>query len=243
MLSSYPIDYMLVQATLAVVSLYAQFGATIPDESRSPMAIRPSLQDTCRLGLRGEAWVGKVTVKGGSIEIRDQNGAGILAVSGSLRYHFANGRYDDQVFRHQSVGFPSQAIRLTPQEAQFGSGLMSPTKIEGRILGVYFGNGEVCGETGQALKSKHDHSVESVRKDAAEATGVAEALPRGGFEDALKNGLLKDGPYARASTANSNAMLRANLIGKDGKLVGEYKQWLKRWQDSLRPAKLAHQKR
>lgn len=234
---------MLVPAFLAVVSLNAQFGARVPDESRAPMAIRAGTGDHCNLSIKGNAWVGRSTVKGGLIEIRDLTGSGILAASGVLRYHFGGGRYFDQAWRHQTVGFPTVAAKLTPGEALFEGGLVSPIRVEGRVLGVYFADGDVCGETGATIKARHDRSIESARKDADEAIGVANALPPKLFAEALENGLLNGGPYARETIDASNAMLRSNLLGPDGKLIGEYKQFLKRWQDSLKPATPARPKR
>ena len=68
---------MLVPAFWLVVSLQAQFGVRVPDESRSPMAIRPSSSNSCKLSVGGEAWVGKATVKGGAINVHDLTGAGV----------------------------------------------------------------------------------------------------------------------------------------------------------------------
>ncbi|MBM3763362.1 MAG: hypothetical protein FJW36_24380 [Acidobacteria bacterium] len=135
------------------------------------------------------------------------------------------------------------SFRVTPEEAQFDAGLLSPVKIEGRVLGVYFGDEEICGETGASIKSRHSRITEMMRKDSEEALGVANALPQKLFQEAVKNGLLDAGPYARESIASTNALLKAKLIGADGKLIGEYKQWLKMWHDSLKPATSARPKR
>lgn len=237
MIPFYPKKYMLVPAFLAVVSLHAQFGGPVPDESRAPMSIRPvTAAQNCKLSIGGSAWVGRSTVKGGGIEVRDLSGVGLQAASGVLRFVFANGRYYDHLWKHQTVGFPVTSLRVTPKEGQFDGGLVVPMRIEGRVLGVYFANGEVCGEMGATVKMRHQQSIESARKDVQEAIGVANALPAKLFESAVKDGLLNGGPYARETVEVSNAMLKANLLGSDGKLIGEYKQWLKRWQDSLKPA-------
>jgi len=160
-----------------------------------------------------------------------------------LRFIFANGRYSDHTLRYQSSGTPAVSFRVTPEEAQFDAGLLSPVKIEGRVLGVYFGDEEICGETGASIKSRHSRITEMMRKDSEEALGVANALPQKLFQEAVKNGLLDAGPYARESIASTNALLKAKLIGADGKLIGEYKQWLKMWHDSLKPATPVRPKR
>ena len=227
---------MPVVLFLPVVSLYSQLGVGIPDESRSPMAVRTQTTANCKLAISGEAWVGRQTIKGGSIEVRDLSGSGITAVSGVLRFQFANGRYQDQVWRHETVGFPAANIKIAPKEMQFTSGLTSPMRIEGRVLGVYFASGETCGETGQAVKERFTKTSEDVRKDADEVMGIASALPAKEFYEKVRSGVLPEGPYARASVVPSNSMLRARLLGPDGKLIAEYKEWIKRWQDSLRPA-------
>ena len=205
------------------------------------MAIRTQTTANCKLAISGEAWVGRQTIKGGSIEVRDLSGSGITAVSGVLRFKFANGRYQDQVWRHETVGFPAANIKIAPEEMQFTSGLTSPTRIEGRVLGVYFASGEICGETGQAVKVRFTKTSEDVRKDADEVMGIASALPAKVFYERVRSGVLAEGPYARASVVPSNSMLRARLIGPDGKLIAEYKEWIKRWQDSLKPAKQSRQ--
>lgn len=216
-------------------------GVGIPDESRSPMAIRTQIASNCKLAISGEAWVGRQTIKGGSIQVRDLSGSGIAAVSGVLRFQFSNGRYQDQVWRHETVGFPAANIKITPEEMQFTSGLTSPTRIEGRVLGVYFANGEACGETGQAVKARFTRTSEDAQKDADEVMGIASRLPAAAFYERVRIGVLSEGPYARASAAPSNSLLRARLIGADGKLVAEYKEWIRRWKDSFKPAKQARQ--
>lgn len=234
---------MLFKALLFVLPLSAQFGPHVPDESRSPMSIRPQVTKNCNLAVGGEAWVGRASMKGGSIQVRDLSGTGILSATGLLRVHFANGRYFDYVWRHTSSGFPASSMKITPEETLFAGGLVVPTRIEGIVLGVYFGNGETCGETGANLKEKFQKSIQNVRLDTEQAIGIANSLTPALFETAVRNGLLPSGPYQRDSVASSNSMLRAKLLGPDGKLLPEYKQWLKRWHDSLKPAKQVPQTR
>ncbi len=210
----------------------------MPDESRAPMAIRPPATKNCNLAIGGAAQVGRVSVKGGSIEVRDLSGSGILAATGTLRFQFANGRYFDYVWRHTSSGMAIRSMKITPEETLLG-GLVAPSRIDSTVLGVYFADGEVCGETGAYLKEKFQKNLQSVRLDAEQALGVANALPPKLFAEALRNGLLEAGPYQRESIASSNEMLRGQLLGPGGKLVPEYKEWIKRWQDSLKPAKPA----
>jgi hypothetical protein len=207
------------------------------------MAIRAQAKPPCPISVGGDAWVGKQSVKGGSIAVKDLSGTGILSLKGVLRFYFAGGRYNDITFRHEALGIPAAALKIVPTESVFEGGLVNPTRVEGLLLGGYLTDGTVCGEIGQSLKEKHQRSSEAAKKDAEEAIGVANALPRPLFEEAVKNGLLTVGPYARESTEASNNLLKSNLIGADGKLIVEYKQWLKRWQDALKPAKPALQKR
>ena len=228
---------MFVVPFLPVVFLYSQVGIGIPEESRSPMSIRTQISDNCKLAISGQAWVGRQTIKGGIIQVRDLSGSGIKAVSGVLRIQFANGRYQDQVWRHETLGFPALTIKIPPEEMQFSSGLVLPTRIDGKVLGVYFANGETCGETGHAVKERFTRTIEELRKDADEVMAIANAVPAKVFLERVRSGVLVEGPYARASAGPSNAMLRGNLISTDGKLVLEYKDWIKRWQDSLRPAR------
>ena len=183
--------------------------------------------------------MGRVSMKGGSIEVRDLSGSGILAVTGTLRFQFANGRYFDYVWRYTTAGFPARSMKITPEETLFAGGLVAPNRIDSTVLGVYFADGAVCGETGAYLKEKFHKNIENVRLDAEKAIGAANALSPKHFEEAVRNGLLATGPYQRESIASSNAMLKSQLLGPDGKLLLEYKEWLKRWQDSLKPAKPA----
>jgi hypothetical protein len=156
-----------------------------------------------------------------------------------LRFQFANGRFQDQTWRHETVGFPAANIKLTPEAMRFTPGLTSPRQIEGRVLGVHFANGETCGEAGQAVKDRYTRTIEEFRKDSDEVAGIASALPAPLFLELLRKGVLPEGPYARSSIVATNSMLRAKLIGPDGKLIGEYKEWIKRWQESVKPAKSA----
>lgn len=233
---------MLVQALLFVLPISGQFGPRVPDESRAPMAIRPPASKNCNLAISGEAHVGRVSVKGGSIEVRDLTGGGILSVSGTLRFQFANGRYFDYVWRNSTGGLSARSMKITPTETLFAGGLVAPTRIDATVLGVYFADGEVCGETGVYLKEKFQKNLESMRLDAEQALGVANAIPPKLFEEALKTGLLSTGPYDRETVASSNALLKGQLLDAAGKLRPEYKEWLKRWQDSLKPAKPTPQK-
>jgi hypothetical protein len=239
MFNSYPIGYMLVQALLFVVPLSAQFGGRVPDETRAPMAIRSPSGKTCELAVSGNARVGRVSVKGGVIEIRDLSGIGILAVTGTLRFQFANGRYFDYIWRYSSAGLAARSMKLTPEETLFAGGLVAPNRIDSTILGVYWANGEVCGDTGAYLKEKYQKVLESTRLDAEQAIGVANALPPKLFGEAVRDGLFELGPYQRESVAASNSMLKSKLLDANGDLIPEYKEWLKRWQESLKPAKPA----
>ncbi len=230
-----PSPILLFAATLA-----AQFDARVPDESRAPMSIRTQVTGNCKLGVSGQAWVGARTMKGGAIQVRDLSGAGIVAVKGALRVRFANGRYYDSLWQHNSLGFSVSAMKLTPEETHFSGGLSAPNRIESIVLGVYFGDGEVCGELGSGLKEKHQQTMVDVRLDCEQAIALSKTLTAAQFEESVRNGLLPSGPYARASIAISNTMLRSQLLGEDGKLIGEYKEWLKRWQQATMPAKPTH---
>lgn len=231
---------MLVPAFLAVVSLQAQLTAPIPNESRSPMSIRPAATDACRLSISGSTRVGKTTVSGGSIEVRDLTGRGFHAVGGVLRFIFPNGRYEDQTWRYLTLGHPVSSTKVVPTEAKFEGGLTMPTRIEGRVLGAYLGNGEVCGETGSAVRDRYERSLESSQKDAAEAIEKANHMPARQFAEAVRSGLLKGGPYARETSDASNAMMKSNLLTSKGELIGGYKDWLKHWQEALKPARRSH---
>lgn len=228
---------MLLSVLLPSLTLFSQIGPGIPDESRSPMSIRMNAASKCSVSISGSAWVGRLTIKGGTMEVRDLSGAGIAAVSGVLRFQFSSGRYQDQNWRHDTVGFPAANIKIAPEEMQFTPGLSSPTKIESIVTGVYFANGEVCGETGQSVKDRFTRTMNDVRKDAEEVSKIAAALPAKLFYEAVRDGVLTVGPYSRSSVAATNSLLHTKLIGPDGKLIGEYKEWIKHWQDSLKPAK------
>jgi len=201
------------------------------------MAIRSPATKNCNLAISGEARVGRVSMKGGSIEVRDLSGSGILALAGILRFQFANGRYFDYVWRYTSAGLAARSMKITPEETLFAGGLVAPSRIDSSVLGVYFLDGEICGETGAYIKEKFQKNLENVRLDAEQAIGIAKTLSPKLFEEAVRNGLLTAGPYQRESIASSNALLRTQLLGPDGKLVGEYKEWLNRWQNSIKPAK------
>ena len=239
----YPIPYLLVATILLIPSLDAQFGGAVRDESRAPMALREAPGGTCKISVKGSAWVGPTTVKGGQIQIRDLTGSGIRAVSGVIRFHFGGGRYSDLQWKHQSVGSPSTSIGLTPDPMTFDAQLKNPTKAETLTLGAYFGDGSICGEIGKSVKTRFEGSIESVKKDADEAVKASNSLPPAKFAQALRDGLIAGGPYARETVSSTNSMLRSKLLGPDGSLIGEYKQWLQRWQSSLRPATLSRQKR
>lgn len=227
----------MVSSSLFLIFLLSQFGPKIPDESRSPMGIRPETKPQCKVAVTGQVWTGKSSMKGGELRIRDLSGTRLLAVSGVLRFHFPGGRYFDRMWRHQTIGNPLQNARLTPEDAAFGAGVTNPLRVEGIVLGAYFGDQSLCGETGNSTRQRYLDSLESARKDASEALGIANALPAGLFEETVRAGLLKAGPYARETTASSNALLRATLIGPNGKLIANYKQWLQNWVDSLKSAK------
>lgn len=228
---------MLHFAFMRLVSVFLQLGPGLPDESRAPLSIRTQTTSKCKVDVTGSAWVGRQTVKGGTIQVRDLSASGMLAVSGLLRFQFANGRYLDQAWRYDTVGFPATNIKLVPEEMQFTQGLTSPTRIEGIVMGVYLANGEVCGETGLVVKDRYTQTADDVRKDAEQVLSIAKTLPPKLFYEAVRNGVLPVGPYSRSSVAATNSLLHSKLIGPDGKLIGEYKEWLKRWQDSLKPAK------
>ena len=242
-LTAYPIRTMFFSFYVPILALFAQQSSSIADESRTPMSIRTQTTGNCKLAINGEAWVGRQTIKGGSIQVRDLSGSGITAVSGVLRFQFSNGRYQDQIWRYETIGFPAANIKLAPEEMQFMPGLTSPARIEGRVLGVYFHNGEICGETGQAVRERYSRTIEDAHKDAEEVLKLSRTLSSAAFLQAVRDGVLPNGPYARVSVASSNSMLRSRLIGPDGKLIGEYKEWIKRWQETFKPAKPVHQTR
>ncbi len=235
---------MLIPVFLGVVSLHAQFGGTgaLPDESRSPMAIRSPQKMLCKLDVSGDIWVGKRSIRGGSIRVRDLSGTGILSASGVIRFFFANGRFHDQLWRADSYGTSFSSSKVRPVDEVFSSGLEFPTRAEGQVLGVLFADGDTCGETGENLKVRHTRFLDSLRQDADEAVALAERLSPAQFEKSVRDGLLPVGPYSRETTANSNATIRGQLIATNGGLVLEYKQWLKQWRDSIKPARSAHQK-
>ncbi len=239
----YPIVLMLVPSILAVVSLHAQTGAPFPNESRSPMAIRNNFTDACKVSVGGTTWVGRTTTQGGTIAVRDLSGAGIQAVAGVIRYEFASGRYFDSPWKYQTLGVPSASAKVSPSPAQFDAGLTAPTRVQAKVLGVYFGNGSTCGETGATVKSRYEDVLVSLRKDADEVMHAAETMPADAFAKAARAGLIKEGPYTRDTTPLVNTMLKAQLFRRDGKLILEYKQWLQRWYEQIRPAKPAHQTR
>lgn len=214
-----------------------QFGPRMVDETRAPMAIRPEAKAACKIAVSGQVWTGQRSMKGGAIEVRDLSGSGLLSVMGVLRFHFAGGRYYDRTWRHQTVGASEKTLRLTPEDTMFDGGLVSPVRVEGIVLGGYFGDKSTCGEAGNHARDRYLQSIESALKDAEEALNVANALPPALFAEALREGVVKAGPYARATTAGTNAMLRATLLSRDGKLLPTYKQWLETWIKALRPAK------
>ncbi len=214
-----------------------QFGPRMVDETRAPMAIRPEAKAACKVAVSGQVWTGQRSMKGGAIEVRDLSGSGLLSLLGVLRFHFAGGRYYDRTFRHQSLGRPDQRLRLTPEDAMFDGGLVSPLRVEGIVLGAYFGDRSTCGEAGNSARDRYQQSIESAIRDAEEALNVAKALPPALFAEALREGVVKAGPYARATTAGTNAMLRGALLSRDGKLLPTYKQWLETWIQALKPAK------
>lgn len=214
-----------------------QFGPRMVDESRAPMAIRPEAKAACKIAVSGQVWTGQRSMKGGMIDVRDLSGRGILSVMGVLRFHFAGGRYYDRTWRHQSVGLPEKAFRLTPDDAMFDSGLVSPVRVEGVVLGGYFGDKSTCGEAGNSARDRYQQSIESAIRDAEEALNVANVLPPALFAEALREGVVKAGPYARSTTESTNAMLRGALLSRDGKLLPNYKAWLETWIKALKPAK------
>jgi hypothetical protein len=221
---------------LPVVSLLAQFSVGVPDESRSPMQLKSSGGE-CGLEMRGAVWTGKVSTRGGSLEGKDMEAKGILAAVGAVRFHFGNGRYQDVKWLYQSSARPVLNFRMTPAEAAFEGGLRSPVKAEAKVFGVYRADGATCGESGGAMKDRFERVRTDQRKDAQAAIDLAEKLPAAKFQKAVAEGLIQDGPYARESTTQSNAMLRSALIDPSGALRPEYKQILRRWLDSLKPAK------
>ncbi len=104
-------------------------------------------------------------------------------------------------------------------------------------MGVYFANGESCGETGALLKERHAQVIDDTRQDSLEALALAIALDKDQFEKQVRAGLLKTGPYERETVSSSNMMFRSRLIGPGGSLVPEYKEWIKQWNASFKPAK------
>ena len=217
--------------------MQAQLSSTVMDESRAPMSIRPNSGSKCPLEVSGQAWVGIRTIKGGAIKLRDLSGSGVLSATGVLRFQFANGRYYDQIWRAPARALPYSASTLVPEDKEFPGGLINPVKIEGQVQGAYFADGETCGETGAILKERHAKVIEDTRQDAIEALALSYALAPQQFEKQVRSGLLKIGPYERETVSGTNAMLRNRLIAMDGSLVPEYKQWIKQWNDSLKPAK------
>ena len=234
---------MLFPVVYGILTLQAQLGGGIPDESRAPMSIRSQAAAKCPLEVSGQAWVGKRTLKGGAIKLRDLTGSGILAASGIIRFQFANGRYYDQVWKSPARATPYSAATLTPEAKEFPTALTDPIKIEGQVLGVYFASGESCGETGAFLKERHAQVIDNSRQDSLEALALAIALDKAQFEKQVRAGLLKTGPYERETVSSSNIMLRSRLIAPDGSLVPEYKDWIKQWNASFKPAKPLHQTR
>ena len=211
------------------------------DESRAPMSIRSQAVAKCPVGVSGQAWVGQRTMKGGAIKLRDLTGGGILAASGIIRFQFANGRYYDQIWKSPARATSYSASTMIPADTEFPGALTSPIKIEGQVLGVYFGNGETCGEIGTVLKERHAHVIADTRQDSLEALALAIALDKAQFEKQVRSGLLKTGPYERETVSASNTMLRSRLIASDGSLVPEYKDWIKQWNTSFKLAKPIHQ--
>jgi hypothetical protein len=237
MMQFHPKPYLPVLVFLSVAASYAQFGGRVPDESRAPMSIRAvQIAENCKLSVSGNAWVGRSTVKGGGIELRDLSGVGLYAASGVLRFVFANGRYHDHVWKYQTLGSPIASARVTPKEGQFDGGLVAPLRIEGRVSGAYFADGHVCGELGKNVKMRLEQSIESARKDLQEAIEMANVMSPRAFQESVRIGLLRGGPYARETVDATNALLKAKLIGPDGKLIKEYKQWLSLRQNALKPA-------
>ena len=231
---------MLFPVVFGILTLQAQLGGGIPDESREPMSIRSQAVAKCPIEVSGQAWVGKRTVKGGAIKLRDLTGAGVLAASGIIRFQFANGRYYDEVWKSPARATPYSAATMVPEDKEFPSALTAPIKIEGQVLGVYFANGESCGETGAILKQRHAQVIDNSRQDSLEALALALALDKAQFEKQVRAGLLKSGPYERETVASSNIMLRNRLIAADGSLVPEYKEWIRQWSASFKSAKPLH---
>ncbi len=228
---------MFVPVLYGVLTFQAQAGGGIIDESRAPMSIRYQAASKCPVEVSGQAWVGNRTLKGGAIKLRDLTGGGMLAASGIIRIQFANGRYYDQVWKSPARAAPYSSSIMVPADMEFPAALSSPIKIEGQIMGVYFANGETCGETGAHLKERHAQVTDDTRQDSLEAMALAIALDKAQFEKQLRAGLLKTGPYERESVSSSNMMLRSRLIGPGGSLVPEYKEWIKQWNASFKPAK------
>lgn len=232
---------MFVPVLYGILTFQAQAGGGIMDESRAPMSIRSQAVAKCPVEVSGQAWVGKSTIKGGAIKLRDLTGGGVLAASGIIRFQFANGRYYDQVWKSPARATPYSASTMAPADTEFPTALTSPIKIEGQVLGVYFANGESCGEIGTVLKEHHAHVIDDTRQDSLEALALAIALDKTHFEKQVRLGLLKTGPYERETVSSSNSMLRSRLIAPDGSLVPEYKDWIKQWNASFKPAKRLHQ--
>lgn len=206
------------------------------------MAVRPSTGDNCKLALSGNVWVGRATAGGGTVDLRDLSGVGVRSATGVLRFLFAGGRFQDVGWKHQSLGQPSAAAKITPKDSLFEGGQVNPIKVEAHVLGVYFADGSVCGETGNTVKLRYASIVESAEQDVNDVIGAANLLQPKQFEEAVRAGVLKTGPYARETSDATNSRAKALLLGPDGKLRMEYKQVLKRWQDSFKPAKPARQK-
>lgn len=201
------------------------------------MAIRPAAQQPCPIKLTGHSIFDSKSVQGGRIDITDLSGSGILAAQGFLRYQFAGGRFHDHVWRYTAAGIPSRSVRLTPEEKPFDSGLVNPIRIEAHVLGAFLGKDETCGETGRTVRSRYESLLVGLRQDAAHAAKLAASLSPSLFLKELNGDFFKVGPYGRESSQSSLTLLRSNLVDADGKLRPEYREWIKRWQDSLQPAK------
>jgi hypothetical protein len=244
MMLLYPKTIMFVPVLTLVVSLNGQFGARQIEESRSTAAVRPIVSPNCKVQASGAAFVGSKTAKGGNLKVRSQAGSALLAARGVIRYHFGNKRYDDSVWSFQHLG--SAGIRervLIPEYKEFPNGFGRPEKVEALVLGAAFTDGTNCGEAGERVRSDHDSFLASARKDGEEALAMAAKLSPAEFEAAVRNGLIKDGPYARSTTATSNDIFRKYLLGDGTKLIPGYQQWIKNWIVSFTPAKRALQTR